>query len=182
MKNCTRWIAIVAVGLGLTMMGTGCAKYGKRGKKGGGSATDMLNLSERGDGMSGDDLLPLGAVPFGDPGEFASGQFEPVYFAYDSSQVAPEELAKLELAAEALNQNANARMIIEGHSDERGSREYNLALGERRALAVRAYLTNLGVDGERVQTRSMGEESPASFGHDEGSWSQNRRAEFLIAY
>ena len=62
------------------------------------------------------------------------------------------------------------------------AREYNLALGERRALAVRANLTNLGIDADRVQTRSLGEESPVEFGHDENAWFQNRRAEFLIAY
>lgn len=177
MKHSIRWIAIVVVGMGLAMMGSSCSKYGKRGKKGT-SASDYLNVG----GDLDSDMLPLGAVPFGDPESFAAGQFEPVYFAYDSSQVTSEELGKLELAADALNQSSDARMIVEGHCDERGSREYNLALGERRALAVRAYLTNLGIDGERVQTRSMGEESPAAPGHDEASWSLNRRAEFLIAY
>jgi peptidoglycan-associated lipoprotein len=73
-------------------------------------------------------------------------------------------------------------VVIEGHCDERGSREYNLALGERRALAVRAYLVGLGIDATRLQTKSYGEEQPVAMGHDESSWSRNRRAEFVLFY
>jgi peptidoglycan-associated lipoprotein len=69
---------------------------------------------------------------------------------------------------------------VEGNCDERGSNEYNLALGERRALAVRAYLVNLGIDAGRIQTKSLGEERPVALGHDESSWQQNRRAEFQL--
>ena len=85
-----------------------------------------------------------------------------------------------EAVHQALRSNAQAGVIVEGHCDERGSREYNLALGERRALAVRAYLIGLGLDPARVQTKSMGEEQPAVFGHDESAWSKNRRVEFIL--
>ena len=71
-------------------------------------------------------------------------------------------------------------MIVEGHCDERGSNEYNLALGERRALAVRAAMISAGIDGARVQTRSYGEERAVAFGHDESAWRLNRRAEFTF--
>ncbi|NCC31563.1 MAG: peptidoglycan-associated lipoprotein, partial [Chloroflexia bacterium] len=76
-----------------------------------------------------------------------------------------------------LKRNPATRMIVDGHCDERGSNEYNLALGERRALAVRAYLIGLGLDGSRIQTRSFGEERPAAFGSDESAWRLNRRGE-----
>ena len=72
------------------------------------------------------------------------------------------------------------RLEIEGHSDERGSREYNLTLGESRALAVRQYLIDVGVESERIQTKSYGEENPAEFGHDEEAYRLNRRAKFQL--
>jgi peptidoglycan-associated lipoprotein len=108
----------------------------------------------------------------------AASQFGVVYFDFDSAQVNPGERSKLEAVAAYLRDNAGVGLVVEGHGDERGSNEYNLALGERRALAVRAYLVGLGVDGSRVQTKSLGEEQPVALGHDEASWSQNRRASF----
>ncbi len=117
------------------------------------------------------------------PGEhYQEGQFEPVYYAYDSSQIDGQERAKLEVVADYLRQNPNVNLIVEGHCDERGSREYNLALGERRALAARAYLIGLGIDADRLQTKSYGFEMPAVHGHDESAWRYNRRAEFVITY
>ena len=179
MKNHTRWLTVFVIGFGLCLMGTGCSKYGKKGKKGKGgypgdlvTAEDQLNI----------DGGPLGEIRFGDVGDFSVGQFPAVYFEYDSSSIGADEYMKIEAAAAVLNENLDARMIVEGHCDERGSREYNLALGERRALAVRSYLSNLGIEGDRVQTRSMGEESPMAMGHDDASWAQNRRGEFLISY
>ncbi|QBG49338.1 peptidoglycan-associated lipoprotein Pal [Verrucomicrobia bacterium S94] len=105
---------------------------------------------------------------------------DPVYFAYDSSQVNPEEAGKVEKVAELLNKNKWQGVIVEGHTDERGSREYNLALGERRALAVRDYLISLGVDPSKIQTKSYGEEMPDNMGHDESAWRANRRAVFAM--
>ncbi|MBC8206507.1 MAG: OmpA family protein [Kiritimatiellales bacterium] len=108
--------------------------------------------------------------------------FESVLFAYDSSQVSATERSKIEAVAQHLKQNPAVAVIVEGHSDERGSREYNLALGERRALAVRSYLSGLGIEVERIQTKSMGEEKPASLEHNDSAWSQNRRGEFILYY
>lgn len=110
------------------------------------------------------------------------GMFESVLFAYDSSQISVNERAKIELVAKHLKQNPNVDLIIEGHCDERGSREYNLPLGERRALAIRAYLVELGISNERIQTKSLGEEVPVASGHDESAWSLNRRGEFVLYY
>jgi len=111
-----------------------------------------------------------------------AGLFAPVLFAYDSTQVGADQRAKIEAVGSELKQNPNHAVIVEGHCDERGSHEYNLALGEQRALAVRAYLTGLGVGADRIQTKSYGEERPANPGHDTAAWNQNRRSEFVLYY
>jgi peptidoglycan-associated lipoprotein len=101
-----------------------------------------------------------------------------VLFDYDSFQIKPAEIAKIEKVAEYLKTNSRTRLVVEGHCDERGSREYNLALGEQRAGAVRAHLVGVGIAPERIQTKSYGKEKPANQGHDEKAWSENRRVEF----
>jgi peptidoglycan-associated lipoprotein len=130
------------------------------------------------DEKTGTALMPEGGA-FDETRERVAGvSFEPVYFGYDSSQLAPAEVTKIEQVAQHLLQNGSQVLVVEGHCDERGSNEYNLSLGEQRANSIRTYLINLGVGGERVQTRSFGEEKPASPGHDESSWHLNRRGEF----
>jgi peptidoglycan-associated lipoprotein len=111
--------------------------------------------------------------------EIAS-RFEAVYFEYDSAQIGASERAKLEAVAEYLRGAPDVSLIAEGHCDERGSNEYNVALGERRAQAARAYLIGLGIASERIRTISYGEEQPVAFGHDEESWRLNRRAQFSL--
>jgi peptidoglycan-associated lipoprotein len=103
---------------------------------------------------------------------------ETVYFDYDAFTLKPAARQALERNAAWLQANPTVKVTIEGHCDERGSDEYNLALGERRALAVKSYLTTLGVAAERLATISYGEERPAVVGHDESAWSKNRRGEF----
>lgn len=105
---------------------------------------------------------------------------DPVYFAYDSASIHPDQTVKVEAVAKYLNAGKGRGVILEGHADERGSREYNLALGEVRCLAVRDYLIELGVDASSIQTKSYGEEQPATEGHDEAAWSLNRRVVFAI--
>ena len=107
-------------------------------------------------------------------------QFDNVLFAYDSFQLASREVRKVECVADYMRSNARVRLISEGHCDERGSREYNMSLGENRALAVRAYLIRLGIEDVRIQTRSLGEERPADPGHNEASWRRNRRVELSV--
>jgi len=124
-----------------------------------------------GDGLPGRE--GMGTMP-------VDAAYAPVYFGYDSSSVAPSEMNKVQQIADALIGNARYTLIVQGHTDERGSREYNLALGERRALAVRELLISFGVDGGRIQTLSFGEEQPAVAGFDESSYSMNRRAEFQL--
>lgn len=104
-----------------------------------------------------------------------------IYFDYDSSALRPDALAALRENAEVMKRKPDYIFQIEGHCDERGTQEYNLALGERRALSVREHLINLGVSGDRLVTISYGEEMPAVLGSNEAAWSQNRRAEFSSA-
>ncbi|HXV22076.1 MAG TPA: peptidoglycan-associated lipoprotein Pal [Desulfuromonadales bacterium] len=106
-------------------------------------------------------------------------KLEKLFFEFDAYTLTPEAQAILTRNAEWLRQNPAARLSIEGHCDERGSDEYNLALGQRRAEAVKDYLVSLGVAAERLNSISYGEERPAAAGSDESAWSQNRRAEFL---
>jgi len=106
--------------------------------------------------------------------------FEPVRFRYDSYQIDGAEVGKLNQVADYLRNAGDVRLVVEGHCDERGSREYNMSLGEHRALAVRAYLIGLGVDSSRIQTRSYGEEQPVDMGHNDAARARNRRGEFIL--
>jgi peptidoglycan-associated lipoprotein len=106
-------------------------------------------------------------------------KLEKVFFEFDAYTLTPEAREILARNAEWLRQNPAAKLTIEGNCDERGSDEYNLALGQRRAEAVKNYLVSLGVAAERLSSTSYGEERPAAAGSDESAWSQNRRAEFL---
>ena len=103
-----------------------------------------------------------------------------VYFGFDSSELAGEAQAILDRQAAFLNVNPTMVVIIEGHADERGTREYNLALGDRRAVAVRDYLLAKGLNAARVRTVSYGKERPAVSGSNEGSWEFNRRAATVL--
>lgn len=101
-----------------------------------------------------------------------------VYFDYDSSALRPDAMETLRQNAEKIRQVPGVVIQLAGHCDERGTQEYNLALGERRALAVRNYLIQLGVSGDRLVTISYGKERPAVDGHNEAAWAKNRRVEF----
>lgn len=104
-----------------------------------------------------------------------------VYFDFDSAVLKPEAQSLLQGKAQWLQDNTDVTaIIIEGHCDERGTEAYNMALGAKRAEAVKNYLSNLGVDISRLETQSYGEEKPAALGHNEEAWSQNRRAGFVL--
>ena len=103
-----------------------------------------------------------------------------VYFGFDSSELAGEAQATLDRQAAFLNVNPTMVVIIEGHADDRGTREYNLALGDRRAVAVRDYLLAKGLNAARVRTVSYGKERPAVSGSNEESWAKNRRAATVL--
>ncbi len=102
------------------------------------------------------------------------------FFALDSAQVGDDQKAALQKDADWMKRWASVKVMIEGHADSRGSAEYNLALGERRAAAVRDYLVNLGLGADRVTVVSKGKESPFCSEENESCWSQNRRGHFVI--
>lgn len=105
-----------------------------------------------------------------------------VHFAFDSAVVKKGEEAKVAAVAAALASNTSDKLLIEGHCDERGTQEYNRALGERRALALREALAKAGVSPDRIRTISYGKDKPADTGHDEAAWTKNRRGEFILCH
>lgn len=100
-----------------------------------------------------------------------------VHFDYDSSDLSAEDYQTLQAHAQFLMANANSKVALTGHTDERGTREYNMALGERRAKAVQSYLITNGVNPQQLEAVSYGKEAPVNPGHDESAWKENRRVE-----
>ncbi len=184
-KMVSRVLGLIVVAAALV----GCGKkddwdiYGQNPAGVTGSSMDGSMGGGMNDGIAGYDFVgePIDGAQLSG-GEERAGMFSAVYFGYDSNAVQGGESAKLQEVAEYMNNENDVALIVEGHCDERGSREYNIALGERRALAVREYLIGLGVAADRIQTRSMGKEMPAVEGQGESAWAQNRRAEFIIYY
>ena len=103
-----------------------------------------------------------------------------VHFAYDSAAIRKSEQSNLQAVASALASDPNTKLLIEGNCDERGSAEYNIALGEKRAEAAEKYLVTMGIPADRLAIVSYGKEKPADPGHDESAWAKNRRDEFTI--
>ena len=141
-----------------------------------GEPSDVVPFDQIGAGIS----VPIGGRPNEANRITPDIRVENVLFGYDSSSVEPSERAKVQVVADYLVNTPGVTVTLEGHCDERGSLDYNLALGERRALAVRDYLLQMGVTGDRITTKTLGEEMPAASGHDESSYLQNRRCEFAF--
>ncbi len=110
-----------------------------------------------------------------------SGPMLPLYFDFDASSIRQDQVSRAIANADFLKENSDVMIKIEGNCDPRGTNEYNMALGERRALSAKKYLANLGVADGRMSTISYGEERILLHGHDELSWAQNRRDDFVIA-
>jgi len=177
MMNSRMMIANIALVCGMLVVGTGCESW-----LGGDEATDTPGITEVPGGNVTDET---GKNITGDRFETTCKKVEgitlaPVYFAFDSYALAPSEVAKIEQVAKHLLANESHVLVVEGHCDARGSAEYNLALGENRAQSIRGHLVNLGVDGNRLQTRSFGSEKPAMAGSGEDVWKLNRRGEFAL--
>jgi len=150
----------------------------------GGIGYDEFGNPIKGGGAPGKWSEGAGNLPPRGSGDFepVSGiSFEPVYFEYDRSDLKPSEMDKLRKVAEFLNSRRELGLIIEGHCDDRGSEEYNRALGERRANAIRSYLAGVGLDDGRMKTISYGEDRPAVTGSNEAAWSKNRRGVLVPA-
>ena len=178
-------LAVFAVAL--AVVSTGC-KYDKAGK---GSGADDATASDISSGNDINGNANAGASE-GSLSDAAEGKFEdlytrctdvnfePVYFGFDSTVVPQGELGKVDAVVQHLNSRQDRVVVVEGNCDERGSNEYNMSLGENRAIIIRNYLVQSGIAPNRIQTRSYGEEKPAVEGHDESAWSRNRRGEFAI--
>jgi peptidoglycan-associated lipoprotein len=154
---------------------TGCKSKNGTGSGGKGSGTEG-SVPPLGSGPDGGVTSGNGGRPDG-TGEPVKGQFAIVYFDYDSARIRPSEDSKLQAVAAYLKSNPG-KLVVEGYCDERGTAEFNRALGERRALAAREELVKQGADGSRITTISYGSDRPADMGHDEAAWAKNRRCEF----
>lgn len=136
--------------------------------------------SDQADSMLEDATKNVNLELNGSSDEGTAGPLQTVYFAFDSSNLSEAARSTLGENAKWLKMAENVDIQVEGHADERGGQQYNLALGERRARAVKDYLVALGVREARISIISYGKEKPVAFGHDEESWSRNRRANFVV--
>ena len=149
---------------------------------------DSADSSGSGSSSSGSDVSSEGTITETSGSGIVSGSQEDlivnvgdrVFFGYDSSDLDSDALELLQDQVAWLKQNSDVSITIEGHCDERGTREYNLALGEKRAQAVKNYLIGLGINPDRVSTISYGKERPAVVGSNDGAWAQNRRSVTLV--
>ncbi len=151
----------------------------------GGNGNTGLGPGGTGGGNGGPNVTPnpdTGFGPLGLPGEheIVRDAFQKIHFAYDSAELRPADLPHITKVAEYLIQNPNHLLEVEGHCDERGTEDYNLSLGERRAQTIAQALAELGVTGNRLATKSMGEKMPMVQGSDKESFAANRRGEFVL--
>ena len=173
----------VATVLAVALCVAGC-KYDKAGKGTGNDAAKGSDVNAQDISASN---AQEGSIAGASEGKFedlytrcTDVNFAPVYFGFDSTVIPQGELAKIDAVAQHLTEKTDRVVVVEGNCDERGSNEYNMSLGENRAIIVRNYLVQGGIAADRIQTRSYGEEKPAVDGHDESAWAQNRRGEFAI--
>lgn len=132
------------------------------------------------EGMPGQ---PIAASPY-TPDNFTQDSStlaaDTIHFAFDSAVIRDSDQANLQAVAQFLQQNPNDQLLVQGNCDERGTEEYNRALGERRALAAREALSGMGVTPDRVHEISFGKDKPVDPGHDEAAWAKNRRDDFVV--
>ena len=149
---------------------------------------DSADSSGSGSSSSGSDVSSEGSITetsgsgivLGSQEDLIVNVGDRVFFGYDSSDLDSDALELLQDQVAWLKQNSDVSVTIEGHCDERGTREYNLALGEKRAQAVKNYLIGLGINPDRVSTISYGKERPAVVGSNDGAWAQNRRSVTIV--
>ncbi|TAN51487.1 MAG: peptidoglycan-associated lipoprotein Pal [Methylococcaceae bacterium] len=170
----------------------GCSSTGDKQDAGaaGANGSSLANTSGYGAGGASSGYGAGGGSGFGRGGSYTAADLDNpnsplskrvIYFQYDSAEVMPEYVSIVTAHAEFLAGNPSQRVTVDGHADERGTREYNIALGEQRAKTVANMLKLQGVADSQVQIVSYGEEKPLCMGHDDECWNQNRRAEFAYA-
>ncbi len=202
-KRCCRNLALSMLVGSLLLFGAGCGKKtvippdanqgAVSSEMSGGK--DINYPPAEGNGYSEDSLPTVGnlddsVAPISEPDQQSdeykrlhgrcSANLLPIYFDFDQAGISPNMTEVLVSNAEYLKSVPNALIVIEGNSDERGTNEYNLALGERRAINTQHYLINLGISANRMRTLSYGEERPLFMGQDEEAYSKNRRADFVV--
>ncbi len=157
------------------LMTLGLSSCGSQSKKDAGAGDSGVTTEDQDMGSDGMNLELNGDSDSGKAGTLST-----VYFDFNSSSLSSSTRDALSSNANFLKEHPSVEVQVEGHADERGGVQYNLALGEKRAQAVKQYLVSMGVSSSRVTTISFGKERPIAFGHDESAWSQNRRANFVI--
>jgi peptidoglycan-associated lipoprotein len=162
------WLVAAALAAAAFSMATGCALFG-------GSEDEL------GEGEFSEGGLDKGGALSGESGALEVSELQTIYFDFDRAVIRDDQKPGMRANATAVEEHGEWRVIVvEGNCDERGSEEYNLALGERRASSVKQYLVNAGIPASRVDTVSFGESKPAVQGHDEAAWRWNRRADFRV--
>ena len=178
-KEMIRVLAVASIVASISFMAGGCAKKAGMADANKGMGADV------GEGPGREESLSAKAGGMdGKGGNFLEGRttgpMVPLYFDFDKSDVRADQQGRMKKNGEYLASNAKIVIRIEGNCDERGTNEYNMALGERRAIGAKKFLTNMGVAETRMETISFGEEKPLAMGSDETAWAQNRRADFVI--
>jgi len=192
MKGTNRWRYAALVVFIAVVMAVGCAKK-QTVKSDGTAGTGMETPATSAPGVAETPVQETPAKPAEPPmlaakaaeagvavTEEKTSRFDDVRFDFDKAVVGEDGRKTSQAVAAYMMKNPGAKLLIEGHCDERGTAEYNLALGERRAAAVMTYLVSLGVPETALSTVSFGKERPLDPGHDEGAWAKNRRAHFVL--
>jgi len=188
MKGTFSWKwAVLALSVA-ALIATGCAKKqtvkseGTQGAPGAASAPSVgeAPVKEAPPARPPSDQLASSAQAGVAVTEEKPSQFDDVRFDFDKSELTEDGRRTSQVVADYMKKNPKAKLLVEGHCDERGTAEYNLALGERRATAVMTYLVSLGVPKGALSTISFGKEKPLDPGHGEGAWAKNRRAHFVL--
>ena len=187
MEKIFRLLMVLALMVSLSLFASGCAKKTvETGPDASVAGSGAAVSSEADSGMASTEESLESAAGKAGSQTFLEGRTSapllPIYFDFDKFNLRADQVTRVEKNAAFLKANPRVRVRIEGNCDERGTNEYNMALGERRALSAKKYLVNLGVEQGRLKTMSYGEEKPMLHGHDELSWAQNRRDDFQITY
>ena len=181
-RGILQYLAMACVVVSLSLFAGGCAKQKVQSDKDMAATTGGAK-ADTGPGMGQEESLASKWVG-GDSGAVLEGRTTapmlPIYFDFDKSDIKADQKDRIKKAGDLLIGSAQVRVRVEGNTDERGTNEYNMALGERRAVTAVKYLVNMGVAESRIDTISFGEEKPLNLGHDEMAWSQNRRDDFVI--
>ena len=166
-RKCSCYVGILLLGLFLSL--SACSSKNDDAK--------MLAPVQDPDAIGQEE--PLESQSIGIMEGRTTGPMLPVYFGFDNYSIRPDQRPRMKVNADFLKDQSSVTIRIEGNCDPRGTREYNLALGEKRALSAKKYLVTMGVDADRISTVSLGEEKILLHGQDEMAWAQNRRDDFI---